>query len=589
MIASVIVNRRRHLWRLYVERKCMNKKIWIIPAVVLGLSIVLRFASGPFWLGLNNDPAYLYLINSLYVMEHQAPFFIQHPGTPVMLLGGLVIKLLHPFMSMEGMIKAVVAAPEWHLHMMYALLLLLYIGSLLWIGVCALKRTGSMVYALLTQVPGLLYLTMYHGMGTFLAIPANVCAETLQITLMNVFLVFVIDEFFGKSSVRRALLLGFVAGVLMATKVTAMAVLVLPLMILSTWRARFAYVASIVVGFVIFTQPVWSRYPLIFAWLKSLVVYTGFHATGSATFINWSNYAAAFARLIATNWLVSIVLFASIVTVLRRAFFEKTLTVDERRLCALAITTFLHIIVVGKQASEQYMIPGIALSGLLAAQLFWVLKDRIPAFLNIERGVAILGVGCVIMSFVYIGNYYKDSRVMMGLSQKVYSQYNNCIVAGYYRSSSPVFGLQFGDENYGLRRYGQYIQQQYSQHFGMNYWEKNFDDSLKRIYFEDLQAMNPCVVIYGQTLGSDFMAEDILALEPLETAGIESVYRVHGSHFKQVDEILMMAKQMFIQGDLEKAYFLAMKAKEYHHHAADGFIEQIKAAVAYVQSQQQKK
>jgi len=55
----------------------------------------LRNANGPYWLSENLDPTYAYLLNSLDVANLHRPVHTDHPGTPIQVISGGVIKALN--------------------------------------------------------------------------------------------------------------------------------------------------------------------------------------------------------------------------------------------------------------------------------------------------------------------------------------------------------------------------------------------------------------------------------------------------------------------------------------------------------------
>src|SRR3990172_3131213 len=93
--------------------------LFIIPLLIGLLSFKLKEAAGPFWLGVNNDPAYMYLMNALYLADHKAPKYIDHPGVTLEIIGAGVIKVLNFPVNSPVMVKNVLTSPEYYLHVLY--------------------------------------------------------------------------------------------------------------------------------------------------------------------------------------------------------------------------------------------------------------------------------------------------------------------------------------------------------------------------------------------------------------------------------------------------------------------------------------
>ena len=166
----------------------------IVPVLILVLAFSLRLASGPFWMATNSDPAYLYLENGLYWLKGVAPYFTDHPGTPLeVLFLGLAV-LFNIGRTPAGMIDAVLLRPEFYLGAAYVLLMALFFASLVFVGLYTFQKTKSRSMALLTQLPAFFYLTVkvYSSSQVVVPIIANINAEPLLISVINVFTVLVI-------------------------------------------------------------------------------------------------------------------------------------------------------------------------------------------------------------------------------------------------------------------------------------------------------------------------------------------------------------------------------------------------------------
>ena len=85
--------------------------VFIIPAIVLVYSFLLKAAAGPYWLSMNFDPSYQYLLNGLYMVKGIPPGHIDHPGTPLQLLFWMMIRLLNIGHSIPDVVHRVLITP----------------------------------------------------------------------------------------------------------------------------------------------------------------------------------------------------------------------------------------------------------------------------------------------------------------------------------------------------------------------------------------------------------------------------------------------------------------------------------------------
>lgn len=77
-----------------VER--ISGVFYILVAVILSIIFIaawhLREHATPFYLH-NADPEYCYFFNALNILQGKSPGHVDHPGTPLQMLGALVIRL----------------------------------------------------------------------------------------------------------------------------------------------------------------------------------------------------------------------------------------------------------------------------------------------------------------------------------------------------------------------------------------------------------------------------------------------------------------------------------------------------------------
>ena len=67
----------------------------ILPAILVFTAALLHYANGPYWIGFNSDPEYLYLVNSLALAESKETPTTGNPGTTLQMLGAATLKISH--------------------------------------------------------------------------------------------------------------------------------------------------------------------------------------------------------------------------------------------------------------------------------------------------------------------------------------------------------------------------------------------------------------------------------------------------------------------------------------------------------------
>ena len=124
----------------------------LIPlCLFIALSSIIS-VRGPLWLGLNQDPSYCYLFNSLLLLNHQSPVHVDHPGTTTQVIGYFLMFLLKGKQSLQDFNLYVLMNPEDILNtIIYSIIcgtaLFLYI-----FGILILRETKNILVTLLLQV-----------------------------------------------------------------------------------------------------------------------------------------------------------------------------------------------------------------------------------------------------------------------------------------------------------------------------------------------------------------------------------------------------------------------------------------------------
>ena len=104
----------------------------VLPAIYLVAASNFVGARGPFWQAACYDPSYLYLLNSLLLLEGKTPAHIDHPGTPVQIIGaGLLAAKNALFDKRKDLARAVIKKPEKYLEFLSSSLRWLFAISLL--------------------------------------------------------------------------------------------------------------------------------------------------------------------------------------------------------------------------------------------------------------------------------------------------------------------------------------------------------------------------------------------------------------------------------------------------------------------------
>lgn len=236
-----------------------------IPVLVLAWFLRASFAPWE-WFYNSGDPDFLYWFNALLVLEGQSPAHIDHPGTPVQLLGAMV---LHWRYLLSGTGPNVLEDFSLHIldyHRAYFVLVVTALLASAWICGYRLRRLGiGLPTVMLIQLAPLF---VFDGVKYAFQITPEawiVVAYFLWLPLLARV------ALSGKCDAREAVAHGILFGLLVSLKLhTASGAFLL--LFLPTWRSRLTAAASAAFFFLCITAPLWDQYPRFVGWAVSLLV-----------------------------------------------------------------------------------------------------------------------------------------------------------------------------------------------------------------------------------------------------------------------------------------------------------------------------
>jgi hypothetical protein len=358
------------------------KRGWllIVPAIGVALTICLSNAFGPFWVGPNYDPEYVYLVNSLGILEGHAPVHTDHPGTPLQLLGAGVIATVHSLTDAKSdLARSVLSKPEKYLGCIRAVLVALWVVATIMIGLAAAGLTGSALCAMLVQAAPLMSLqgalSLTRASPEPLLLIISILIGTLALNRSG-------PVFSPNQSRRDSIRVGGLLGIGVATKVTFFPVGAFCLLCVRNTRARVVVTIAAITAFVVAVSPIFTRWSSVFRWFGKLVLGTETYGEGPRTVINPTSYSRGLVTLLAAEPLLFVLAALSFATWigLRRA---RDLRPENHArlsvaLLGVALAELLQIAITAKYPVPRYMVPAIGLAGLNVGLLWQALHEAMP-------------------------------------------------------------------------------------------------------------------------------------------------------------------------------------------------------------------
>jgi hypothetical protein len=408
-------------------------KLWTIPLVVILLLLFGVWLRGPYYLAENQDPAYLYLFNSLNVAHGIAAGHTDHPGAVLQIVGAVFLSLFHFIPWNGGMAALVLNHSEFFLKTLHILLILFHGLSLFVLGQAIYQKNKNLILAILMQLLALVivpqsffilsrfsaesllapicllwvsvfwavpqkvnrffdfFMKFFISAGVFFLVWHVFIAKSILISLirsslslfpLSIWLVvgLLIGVFAGifklltflqfsissqKTKLKfkskklslsfneRTFWLAFLSSAGLATKITFLPLIFVPVFFLKTYE-RKAWLFSTLIFGVIWLAPPFS-FIGFYHFISGLFLHSGQYGTGEASVINFSTYFVNLKNILIAypQTLFALILLVSLPIVKK----------PSKKSMAIFVAVVLGLLMVAKHNyGAQYLLPTMALS-----------------------------------------------------------------------------------------------------------------------------------------------------------------------------------------------------------------------------------
>ena len=541
--------------------RSVKYQIIIATIFLVAVACLFRYCSGPFYFGNNSDPSYFYLYNFLYILEGKSLEFVDHPGTTLDILGALVVKIFFaPKYHTPWLLTNALRAEE-VLGLVWIFLIVLYAATFMILGFYAFKKSQDRIFTGLVLLSSLwlIMVRSYFAEGV-LPISANVNSDTMMMTAVNLMLLAVLRFYFSSQtgSYVQAVSLGAAVAFAMATKFTALPFFVVAFFILVTWQQRILLVAVVFAGFILLTYPIWGSYPYMIFWVKGLILNRGMHGSGGAGF-DAGTYFRNFFGIIKDYWFFAAGwILAGVVAIVPKPRIDPKV---RRILLAVALGGLVQLIIVAKQMSYQYMAPMVGLSSLVLAFLYQAFPDWWHKRLKYAV-VIILAVSLGLMASS-MWQVNEKTQKTKGLLDTINSNYAECRVCPFYRSSMPGFGLVFWNNAIYREDYGVILKKYYPEMFYYDIFGRDFKDAtLQIVSLGQLKQQRSRVLIYGTEQDPESFEPNLTVKKIYTNGGPEALYEVISARSHLGIRYIKYAKALYDQGRYEDALNAAKTSQQ---------------------------
>lgn len=506
-------------------------------------TLYLNKAKGPSWVGLNYDPDYMYLLNSLNLARMKGVGHTDNPGTTVQLTGAIILRATHLFSisSKADLQTDVLKKPEFYLAVINKVFLAFNTLMLIILGMVTLWLTKNVMMSIIIQLsPFFSSIEACFIRGLTAVRPESfLLLSSLLFVLLIIIYAYKDTErishclsntgYLRKLSPHSFFTICFsvVSGFGMATKATFMPLLVIPLIVLPSYKNKIMYVLGTSLSFIFFTLPIIKEYGKLFDGLFFIITHTGIHRMGTEKLIEPSLYLSNLRQLFLGNGFFSIVLFFSMCILMMSYIvprFRKVSigNINFRLLLGVSLSQLMGVMMTAKHFrgwEHYYLLPVLSLSGVTLMLIICCLRQIGNEF-NIEINSALFirkvshlifklnGKWLLFVIIIYFLFYSKKNEVSgnfiirsqrlvqhLTIYNKVENDYKNYAKIYYLGSSSPAYALSLGDIN--AKKYNaEFLKKVYPNAYFYYPWNGKYSNWENEVHFEEIVSKHGEKIIF---------------------------------------------------------------------------------------------
>ena len=552
--------------------------VGLLPIAYVISYLFVGNKKGPYFWTPNQDPDYAYLANSLVLTLFQAPKHTDHPGTPLQMLGAIVIWVGHFFRSLvnpalpQDATTDVLTDPEPFLHLINFALLLLTAIALFVLGRAAYRLSQNLILTLILQISPFLMMKTHLG-----GEPSRVSPDVLVFCISQILALVLIRYLYteGAGGSRKfALQLGSVVGLGMATKVTFIPMFLF-FLLPRGWRNKAWAIGAMLLTFLLATLPIVTEYGRMLRWLTGMATHTGAYGGGEVGLVDSSSVARNAYLLVNRNLVFFGLLLAATIASIGFAALWKSgklrfqgglqsdlqdapgdraldFRPDFRKVYALLTLTSLVMwgqvaLTIKAQPQSRYLDPSAGLMGFLVFLLVqiclvvWVAtRAASPSRMSVNRLLPAIALAlCVLISvqqanvsIAQITPQAKKRAAELVKIEKILQreQYKSCSILFSRRASKLESALKFADFWAG-KKLGKLLQPLYpNSAFYLSDGKKDFEAFHDPVSLETMvQRGKGCVLLEMNAVppgGKKAKDRPVQAIEKVFEGRHEALYRM---------------------------------------------------------------
>lgn len=384
----------------------------IIPIIFFLLSLYIRSAQGPYYFSMRYDPSYVYLISSLNLEQGFGVGHKDHPGTPVQLIGALVIKFMYTLGDKNGtIVESVFEKPEEYLKAIEITFIIINSIGIFLMGLVIYNITNNIFISYFLQFSPLFCFISFDKVDYGLLFRLfQISPENFLIFILVILIALLFKYIYEKDLSNKKLWLYTVAFALIcgtgaATKILIIPVFIIPFILIKGIHRKIIFSILSILFFIIIVFPTIS-YPSEFVeYLINTVIKSGRYGKGNATIIDPSVYYINFMKILNSQIFFFFIFGISCLLLFYSLFNKKKSAIqihnqEIKLLMAINLSNILNLVIISKNYYQHYILTSIMFLILSLYLIIAISKDNILKKFNLNK-IFIIAISCILIFTSY--------------------------------------------------------------------------------------------------------------------------------------------------------------------------------------------
>jgi len=304
------------------------------------------------------DPEYIHLISSVNLASGQYKLLsIESPATSLYIYGAMVVKITHWLTGNNvSLMDDFLLNPEKYILSFRISLIIATLLSLLCLGFFVYKYTGNLILSFFLQLCPFVSLEILN-------LTTIICPESFLIIIMIWYIILLLllrKE--AVSEIKIVIYFSIIAAIGLATKMTFIPLIIIPLLLFSKNKYRLYYLLITVFLALVIAFPAVIQHERFISWVNGLIFHAGNYGKGAAKIVDINLFEENLKKIFSTEIFFSIAYLFSIFTVIYLFFIKKKKDKTFLFFLAIAIVFTFQIALTAKHFAFRYLIPSMMLT-----------------------------------------------------------------------------------------------------------------------------------------------------------------------------------------------------------------------------------